>query len=63
MPGNRIAKGAKAVLPKTAQRMFRHVVQSEEKKGLSPKRANMAAWSAVHSAYKPGKTGKWVKKT
>jgi cation transport regulator ChaB len=61
MPGGKIAKGAR-VLPKKGQRQFRAVVQSMEKSGHSPKVANQAAWSVAHRSYKPGKSGKWVKK-
>jgi cation transport regulator ChaB len=62
MPGGRIAKGARGVLPKKAQRQFAHVVQSMESSGHSGKVANQAAWSVVHQGYKPGKSGKWVKR-
>ena len=55
-----LPEAVRNALPDKAARMFMHVVNSQEEKGLSTERAFASAWSQVKEHYtKDPKTGKW----
>lgn len=55
-----LPEAVRNALPDKAARMFMHVVNSQEERGVSTERAFASAWSQVKEHYtKDPKTGKW----